>query len=201
MSKIVSPEIPVGDVESLVENVVEENGMVSSLHFFPALVMVNKGSIKDKIYIVSKAFSFGEDDESLTRDEFIACLTATAVGIFRMVKNTSSCPSGEDIEKMSHAVYTELSRGEETVDISEIVIWAQHTFKDDVDMTKTFISETSRYALLLSKDTKEDDDEKDNTKEDDDEKDNMKNDDEKDNMKDDDEKDNMKDDDEKDTGT
>ena len=196
MSKIVSPEIPVGDVESLVEHVVEENGLVSSLHFFPALVMVNKGSIKDKIYLVSKAFSFGEDDESLTRDEFIACLTATAVGIFRMVKNTSSCPSGEDIEKMSHAVYTELSRGEETVDISEIVIWAQHTFKDDVDMTKIFISETSRYALLSK-----DDDEKDNTKEDDDEKDNMEDDDEKNNMKNDDEKDNMKDDDEKDTRT
>jgi hypothetical protein len=152
LSKIISPEIPVQDVESIVKHFAEEDGMLSSVHFFSALFSINKGSIKDKIYIISKAFSFGEDEESLTRDEFIACLTATAVGIFRMVENSSSCPSGEDIEKMAQAVFDELSRGDEVVDISEIVIWAQNTFHTDVDITKTFIAETSRYALLVSRD-------------------------------------------------
>ena len=156
LSKIVSPEIPVQDVESIVKHFAEEDGMLSSVHFFSALFSINKGSIKDKIYIVSKAFCFGKDQESLTRDEFIACLTATAVGIFRFVENSSSCPNGEDIEKMAQAVFDELSRGDEIVDISEIVIWAQNTFHTDVDITKTFIAETSRYALLFSSDKKED---------------------------------------------
>ena len=40
------------------------------------------------------------------------------------------------------------------MDISEIVIWAQNTFHTDVDITKTFIAETSR-ALLVSRDEEE----------------------------------------------
>lgn len=148
LSKIISPEIPVQDVDIIVKIFAEKEDMLSSIHFFPALTLISKGTVEEKIFLIAKAFCCGEDEESFTRDEFVACLTATAVGLFRMVDN-DLCPSGHDVEKMACAVFDDLtSEDDEDLEISDVVVWAQNVFNSDIDIVRTFITETSRYASL-----------------------------------------------------